>query len=162
MKERDKKKKKIDWAKKIQRAMFDADPPIRTAKELAELINKLSLKELGRKVTTANSVSRWLRSPERDPSEPKGTSLIFLIKALKADADYILFDESSDIRSRKSIERIAREIVKTEAQKVLKQGKNSLDDTVSKFLTSENIPQEIKNGILRQIADLLKMYEKVE
>jgi hypothetical protein len=156
MKKVDKEKKKIDWGKIIYPAMLKAG--IKTGKQLADEINRISLEELGKKITTPASASRWLRSPEKGGSEPKGTALMFLIKALKAD--YILMDESERPESRKSIERIAREIVKAEAEKILKQDKKTSDNVVAEFLESKNIPVEDKESILRQIKNLLKLYKE--
>jgi len=152
--------KKVDFGKIIRRLMAERD--IKTAKQLAEEINRISIKEIGKKVITANSVGKWLRAPGKGASEPKATSLMYLIKALNVSADFILSGDLDSPHQRKSLERMVSKIVSIEIQKSLKNTETQIQDEVVEFLKSDKIPQEDKDLIVARMKRLLKMYKEVE
>ncbi len=133
---------------------------IKGPKELADKINELAQShkfiKIGEKLITASAVSRWLSNIH----EPTATPLLFLAKALNVSADLILYDEGENPERTKSLERIVSTIVKSELEKSGTLSKNELNKEVLKLLESDQIPQEEKDGIFRQIRNLHKLYSK--
>jgi len=72
----------------------------------------------------------------------------------------ILYEEGDNPESKKSLERMVSTIVKSELKKSGTLSKDELNKEVLKLLESDQIPQEEKDGILRQIRNLHKLYSK--
>jgi len=122
-----------------------------------------------------NTIGKWIG----DKTKPRGENVIALAKALKISADLLLFDEGENIEQTKSLERIARDIVKAEADRLFGP-RNQKDedyyvvfsslskipeehrDDIVMFFSSLRIPPEDKDAILRQIRNLLKMYKETK
>lgn len=143
---------KADFGKAIRALMGRLG--IKSAKELTDTINR----EAGEKIVSETSVGKWLAGK----TVPKATSLMFLAKALKVSADLILFDEDSDEGRRKSLRHIVAEVAQEEIGRILSDKKIISQKDLSLFLGSSKIPDEDKQSILRQIRNLLKMYEREE
>jgi len=141
---------KKDLGLKIRQIMVQRG--IKTTKELTDMINRVA----GKKIVTSTSVGRWLANR----SDPKATSLMFLAKALNVSADLILYEEGDNPESKKSLERMVSTIVKSELEKSGTLSKDELNKELLKLLESDQIPQEEKDGILRQIRNLHKLYSQ--
>lgn len=102
------------------------------------------------------TIGKWISGK----SVPGGTSLIALAKALNVSVDLIVFDEGENPERTKSLERIVSTIVKSELEKSGTLSKNELNKEVLKLLESDQIPQEEKDSIFRQIRNLHKLYSK--
>lgn len=105
-----------------------------------------------------NTIGRWIAGD----SNPRGTSLIALAKALNVSVDLIVFDEGENPQHTKELRKMVTEIVKMETTKVPNKVKPNLETALEKFVGSENIPLEDKDSILRQIENLLERYNKTK
>lgn len=142
---------KKDLGYQIRQLMAGAG--IKTAKELADRINT----EAGEQLVTPSSVGRWLDGQ----SVPKATSLMYLARALKVSADTILFGDSKNPEAEKELRKLVTSIVQEETKKVLVETKSEMQKELVKFFNSKNIPQQDKKALLRQVRNLLKLYEEI-
>lgn len=147
-----------DFDKLIRELMTKAG--IKTQRQLADKMNELALSQIGKKIISYHGVNKWLRSASKNRSIPGSQSLMFLAKALNASADLILYDEGENPERTKSLERMVSTIVKSELEKSGTLNKSELNKEFLKLLESDQIPPEEKEGILRQIRNLHKIYSK--
>jgi len=125
------------------------------------LNNKMRLADKMNGRIHPNTIGKWIAGKNR----PRGDNVIALARALKISADLLLFDEGEHPEKTKSLERMVSKIVEAETRKILKEDKkdkNSLNSEFDKLLASRKIPPEDKEGILRQIKNLLKLYPNGE
>lgn len=129
------------------------DLGIKSNRELADIISR----ETG-KTIHPYTIGKWIA----DKSRPRGDNLIALIKALKFSADLLVLEEGQNPEEfgKNEIEKLIREVVRGELSQLIGKGHALPNSDVSRFLSSDKIPEEDKEAIRRQIKNLLKMYEK--
>jgi len=90
-------------------------------------------------------------------------NLITLAKAIKLSADLLVLEEGQGSQELRIIlEKIIREIVKSEMKKLSGEKNSAPKNQVNRFFRSKQIPQQDKDKIVRQIKKLLKLYGKEE
>jgi len=137
----------MDIGRKIQQRKIELG--IKTNVELAEKMN-------GK--VHPYTIGKWIGGKRK----PRGDNVIALAKALKISADFLLFEESESPERTKSLERMVRDILKTEGEKRPQVGEskaNSQHFFFNHFLDCDKVPQEDKEGLLRQVKNLLKLYK---
>gem|GEM_PF-3476397 len=148
----------------IRRLMADVD--IDSYKKLADRLNSLALQEglvsENEQFITPGSVRKWFLPEKRGGSEPRGTSLMLLAKALRVSADLILFEDGDNLDKTKELTKMVTAIVQAETKKILSEGKVGVENTLALVLKSDKIPPEDKEALIRQARNLLRLYKEIE
>ena len=136
----------------IRELMDEAN--IKSGSALADKINAEAMKAGLPKLVSSSSVNKWLS----DETQPKATSLMFLAKALNVSADLILFGDSDNPDQSRQLTKMVTAIVQAETKKLLQDGAARVKSELEKVLSSDKIPDEDKEALIRQARNLLKLY----